>query len=242
MSRLDDWLTLLDDPTSQLVGVHPSDEVLATWMVQLAFSDGVVQEDELAFFARLAPEGTPVARWVEQRAVKPVDLDAIAPLLTSDAERRKLLALGVRVVGLDSAVATEEIVHLHRIVDHLGLPHEAIRIALADVVAPGGPVSADRVTAVVADFAWTRMRTLPGPGLVTLARPGRSAEVIVEPDGLWARFDHGEASVLFADIVAYTRLPVRGHAFHIRTDEADHTYADPAFQELGILLDRLYGR
>ncbi|MEO0603030.1 MAG: hypothetical protein AAF211_16445, partial [Myxococcota bacterium] len=191
MSRLDDWLTLLDDPTSRLVGVHPSDEVLATWMVQLAFSDGVVQEDELAFFARLAPEGTSVARWVEQRATRPVDLDAIAPLLTSDAERHKLLALGVRVVGLDSAVATEEIVHLHRIVDHIGLPHDAIRQALDDVVAPGGAVSPERVASVVAAFVWTRMRTLPGPGLVTLARPSRSAEVIVEREGLWARFDRG---------------------------------------------------
>lgn len=244
MSRLDDWLTLIDHPEQRLDGNHPADDALATLLVQLAFSDGLVQEDELAFFRRVSPPND-VLGWVESRAVRPVDLVALGPLVASDADKRKLLDLAVRVVGLDSAVATEEVVHLHRIVGHLELSHDAIRSALDEVVAAGGPVAPERVVDVAATMTWRSLYDLSAPvGSDAVRVLGRAdvPEVAIHPDGIWARFDRGEARVGFDEIVAYTRLPVRGRAFYVRTDHADHVFVDPAFRDLGILLDRLYGR
>ena len=242
MSRIDDWIQLIDDPDREFEASHPADEAIAALMVQLAFADGVVQDDELAFFARVRP-GPDVARWVEACAVRPVDLSGLAPIVTTPAERRSLLALAARVVGLDGVVATEEIVHLHRIVDHLGLPKEAIRDALADIVGRGGPVDESYVRRVTETMDWRDLVALEvvGDALAVLGRvKGGDAVVVVNREGVWARFDEGEALVRFEEIVGYTRLPVRGRAFHVRTDGADHSFAEPVFRVLGTFLDRLY--
>lgn len=251
MSRLNDWIQLLDDPGHVLEGSHPSDAPLTAMLVHLAFADGVVQDDELAFFERLMPGLSPseVGRRVEALAVRPVDLAAIDGLVATPEDRHALLAAAARMVGLDGAVATEEVVHLHRIIDHLGLDRDTLRRALDEVVAPGGPVSPAQVTDAVAHQPWDHLIVLPGAegpqggALIVLARPGRGdPEVAVYADALWAHFASGPGWVPWADIVSYTRLPVRGRAFHVRTDAADHTLVDASFRDLGRLLDRVYGR
>jgi len=247
VTRTDDWIALLDDPSRTLQGHHPLDDVLGTLLVHLAFSDGVIQDDEIAFFARILPDRSrgEVLRWAERRVGRPVDLEALAPLSRTPGERRGLLGLAARVVGLDCAVATEEIVALHRLVEHLDLPGSAIREAIAEVVASGGPVAPDRVQAAVAGMTWHHLVPLPSadPALVVLGRSaGGAADVVVEREALWARFESGEARVRFDEIVSYTRLPVRGRAFHVRTDARDLTLAPPAFRDLGRLLDRIYDR
>ncbi|MEN0066348.1 MAG: TerB family tellurite resistance protein [Myxococcota bacterium] len=245
MSTLHDWIRFFDDPQGAPPTLTERDP-LGTLLVHLAYADGLVQGDELAFFERLLPRDSDAARWVSSQATRPVDLDALAPLMATPDDRRALLAVAARVVGLDGAIATEEVIALHRIADHFGFDRSAIRVALDEVIGAGGAIDASAVEHAVNTMVWrhlvVRKATEPD-ALVVLGRPEHdAADVIVRTDGLWARFDEGPATIPFADIVAYTRLPVRGRAFHLRTDGSDHSLVHPSFRDLGCLLDRIYGR
>ena len=62
-------------------------------------------------------------------------------------------------------------------------------------------------------------------------------------EGLAARFDGGSAFVRWDEIRSYTRVPVPGAAFHLRTrDGRDHAMADPRLRDVGALLDLAHGR
>jgi hypothetical protein len=62
-------------------------------------------------------------------------------------------------------------------------------------------------------------------------------------EGIAARFDEGPAFVRWAEIVAYTRVPVSGAAFHLRmVDGRTFAMADPRLRDVGALLDFIYGR
>ena len=62
-------------------------------------------------------------------------------------------------------------------------------------------------------------------------------------DGLLAVFASGAAFVSFADIAAYTRVPVPGAGFHLHTQDGTHyELSDARMGELGGVLDFLYAR
>ena len=60
-------------------------------------------------------------------------------------------------------------------------------------------------------------------------------------NGLLARFDDGPAFVAFDQITTYTRVPVPGAGFHLRTVTAEHhSISDHRMRDLGALLDYLF--
>ncbi len=259
MSRVNQYLGLIDDPSRpSLRPGHPADPVLHHLLVDLAFSDGVVQGDEFALLQRVRPELDPteLMEWAMELATEPFGDVALKRLVDSGEDPMNLLRFAARMVCLDGDVADEERERLARIATVVGLEKDAPSKAIGEIVARGGAVSADRVLDALRNMLWRQLvpeRGDPESAELSAAAPDSEAVCIMTldgvekaalyEDGLLAVFASGAAFVSFADIAAYTRVPVPGAGFHLHTQDGTHyELSDARMGELGGVLDFLYAR
>lgn len=259
MSRVDEYLQLIDDPDHPpLAPGDPADRALLSLLVHLAWSDGVVEGDEFALLQRVRPDldAGDLMHWADQTAAAPLDLDALARAAPTPDERWGALRLAARMVCLDGEVADEEVDQLQEIATHLGLADDAARRAVDEVVARGGEVSREQALDALRHMFWDVLvpsrEPLVGPlaGVVPAdARPVCSIALDDQEvaglflEGLVGRFDDGPAFVRWSDIATYTRVPVPGAGFHLRTRDGRHlSMTDPRLRDIGALLDFLHGR
>lgn len=259
MSRVDEYLKLIDDPKHPaLTPGHPADAALLSLLVQLAWSDGVVQGDEFALLQRVRPDLDPgdLMTWADEVAAGTLDLDALAAAAPSQDDRWNVLRLAARMVCLDGDVAEEEVDHLQEIAAHLRLPDGAGRRVVDEVVARGGEVTRAQALDALRNMFWDVLipsrDELAGPLASVVpadARPVCSisldglevAGLFLE--GLAGSFDGGPAFVRWSDIGTYTRVPVPGAGFHLHTREGRHlSMSDPRLRDIGALLDFIHGR
>ncbi len=259
MARVDEFLALVDDPAHPpLEPGHPADGPLLSLLVHLAFSDGVVQGDEFALLQRVRPDLDPSALmgWANEVATQDLDLDAVVATATDEPSRWNTLRFAARMVVLDGDLAEEEISSLQDIAERLQLPRHSGRKVVSEVVARGGPVDEDQVRDSLRHMFWDVLipsRDELESDLVGVVPEGvehvcsialddeEVAGLFVE--GLAGRFDNGPAFVRWEQITGYTRVPVPGAAFHLRTRDArDLSMSDPRLRDVGALLDFIYGR
>ena len=258
MSRVNQTLALIDDPTlPPLDPGHPADAVLQHLLVDLAYSDGVVQGDEFALLQRVRPDLDPseLMSWAMETAETPFRDASLARLAAEGEDPMDLLRFAARMVCLDGDVADEEIKRLARISAALKLDPAAPQRAIDEIVATGGAVKPARVLDALRNMLWRVVRPRRGdperPELVAAAPAGAEAVCTLEvegtehaalyTDGLLALFADGARFVTFAQIAKYTRVPVPGAGFHLHeADGTHHEMADARMAELGALLDFLY--
>jgi uncharacterized membrane protein YebE (DUF533 family) len=111
MARVDDFLDLVDDPSRQtLASGHPADQALLALMVHVAFSDGVVQPNELAFLKKVLPERSDVEllAWVKQTADVPFNWVELNAALPSTEDHWKGLRFAARMAYKDGTIQVEE--------------------------------------------------------------------------------------------------------------------------------------
>ena len=259
MSRVDEYLALIDDPDAPALETgHPADGPLLGLLVHLAYSDGVVQDDEAALLARVRPdlEHTALLDWAADLAKTPYDMSSLTEVAATNTGRRNILRFAARMVCLDGDIAREEIWSLKQLAVVLGLPDDAPATAVDEIVARGGEISRELVAQSLRNMLWRELiprRDDLEPTLAALAPTDTDPVCVITLDdeeiaglffeGLVAHFDSGPDWVLFKDIATYTRVPVPGAAFHLHTRDGRHlAMSNPRLRDIGALLDFIYGR
>lgn len=255
MSTIDELLELIGDPERE-VEQPPlaEDDPLMGLLVHLAFSDGVLADDELALLARLRPDlGTHGVRdWLDGFDHDTFDARMVA---AAGHDGRKVLQLATRMICMDGDVAAEEVTILEDLAEAFQMDEEAPERAVAEVVATGGALPEERVMASLRNMLWRQLEpTRDEPsGELGAVVPGDAEHVAtmlfgedevaaLYLDGFVAWFEDGARFLRFQDIVTYTRVPVPGASFHVHTEKEHLKIADGGLRELGQLLDFLYGR
>jgi hypothetical protein len=160
------------------------------------------------------------------------------------------------MVCLDGELAESELGVLRELANRLGLPSVAPQSVLDEVVARGGAVDEQMVRDALRHMWWDVLVPSrdplesdldavvpPDARQICSIRLGDSEIAGLFAEGLAGRFDAGSAFVRWDDIGTYTRVPVPGAAFHLRTrDGRDHAMADPRLRDVGALLDLAHGR
>lgn len=258
MSRVADYIALIDDPEREpLTPGHALDEPLLVLMVFLAYSDGILDPDELALIGRMRPDLPPAAleTWVQDQSDITFDSSALAAQIVEPVERWGAMRLATRMVCMDGDIASEERMVLADLAAALELDERAPERAVRDVVATGGPVSEDRLMSSLRNMFWRSTQpsreeplgelraAIPADvehvATITLAGDEVAALYV---EGLAAAFTCGPRFVPWTDIRTYTRVPVPGASFHLKTAELHLKMADPRMRDIGALLDYVYGR
>ena len=260
MARIDDYLDLVADPdaTDALVSGHPADDALIALLAAVAFSDGSVDDHELAFLLRLFPGRDPDAlrEWATTAGKAPLDLRALADALPSDEERWTGLRFAARMAWKDGVLAEEEMDLLADLARGLGLPDGALNRVVAETVGQSlRPPDVTRVRDCLAQVKWKAVlqddQPCSGPlskivpeGATGIARIGlEQVETLGFYDkGLAGRFREGLAFLPWSDIVAYSRVPMLGASVVVRTESGHKwTLVDGRLTGLVSFLDRLFG-
>lgn len=259
VTRVDDYLGLVDDPGRRaLTPGHPADDALLALLVHVAFSDGDVDEREIAFLQRVLPgrEHDAMVTWVKQVGAHPLDLAAVAAALPSAEERWKGLRFAARMAWKDGAIQEEERALLARLAQGLELGPRAVDRVLAEMQGRvGGKVPADKIAEAADKVTWNAVQVLDEPVVGPIAEVARQDErpvrvialddvvvMALYPEGLAAHFMEGTAFLAWQDLVTYTRVPTFGAAVQLHTEDGRiWTLVDARLRGLTLLLDRLFG-
>lgn len=256
MARVDDLLATIDDPGRPLADPGADDDPLLALLVHLAFSDEVLQEDELALLERLRPgmEVGELLDWSMAVHDQDLDLQALADALPTEEERWSALRLAARMICMDGELDRLELRDLERLAAAFDLTGEAVRVVVKEVIAEAGTPDLDHLLQSLSSMFWETL--VPRHG----GPDGELAQVVpdgLEPictmlyedmevaglyyDGLATEFETGPDFVRWAEIERYTRVPVPGAALHLRmVDGSGYSVGDPRLRDLGQLLDRIY--
>lgn len=257
-SRPAQLLALIDDPSHPpLGGSSPLDGALLGMLVHLAYSDGIVQDDELALMSRLRPDldVAGVLAWAASVAQRTFDANQVAAVVRDPADRWATLRLATRMVCMDGEIAEEEAAVLRDLAEVFELPADAPDRAVREVVAKGGAFDRERVATAVRNMLWDRItptRDEPEGPLASVIPPSATFVCTMSVDddevavlcfeGIAAAFDRGPAFVRWTEIRSYTRVPVPGASFHLRTTTQHYKMGDPRMRDVGRLLDFIFGR
>jgi hypothetical protein len=258
MPRIDDYLDLVADPEADaLTPGHPADDALISLLAHVAFSDGLVDDAEVDFLLRLFPGRDPdeLREWAATAGSGELDLDAVADALPTTEERWTGLRFAARMAWKDGVLTDEEMAFLSTLARRLALPDGALDRVIGETVARTRRApDPTRVREILEGIKWRAVlsdeRPLTGPlgavvpdGAVGVGRIGlEQVEMLGFYDlGLAGRFREGMAFLEWADIVAYSRVPVLGASVILRT-ESGHawTLVDRRLNGLTTFLDRLF--
>jgi uncharacterized tellurite resistance protein B-like protein len=257
MTRVDELLALIDDPSRPAVDPGDDDDPLLGLLVHLAFSDEVLQEDELALLERVRPGRSPaeLVEWCLEVSAEPFDFAALTAALPTVEERWTAMRLAARMICMDGDLDDLELKDLSRLADAFEMDGDAVRTVVREVIAEAGTPHPDHLMRSLAGMFWEDL--VPEHGGVT------SELALVVPDGaepictmnfgeievaglymegLAAHFESGADFVPWESVERYTRVPVPGAALHLRLEDGStRSVADPRLRDLAQLLDRIYG-
>lgn len=249
---------MADDPTPQALDANkPEDAALLALLASIAFADGEVDDDEVAFLKRVLPGRTDAAlrQWAKAAGARPLKLEAIARALPTPESRWRALRFTVRMAWKDGTLDPAEKNVLENLCAAFELPGDALRRALAELSGRGAAtVDPQRIVAQFKQMKWDAIDWAEGPVLGPLkkhAPPGAVGVLRIGVDGIEvmgfyregivASFREGDAFLPWKDIVTFTRAATLGAAVQLHTEDG-RRYSLPDFRLAGIgqLLDRLY--
>ncbi|TNE84693.1 MAG: TerB family tellurite resistance protein [Deltaproteobacteria bacterium] len=257
MARVDDLLSLIDDPTRPADNPGSDDDPLLALLVHLAFSDEVLQEDELALLERVRP-GLGVGElldWAMEIHEQDLDLEALAAALPTAEERWSALRISARMICMDGDLDDLEVEDLKQLAAALGLGSDAVRIVVREVIAEAGTPDIEHLMRSLSSMFWEELVPTHGgvEGELSTVVPDGADPICamhfedievagLYHEGLAVHFETGPEFVRWTDVERYTRVPVPGAALHLRmSDGSSRSVADPRLRDIGQLLDRIYG-
>lgn len=256
MPTVDEYLDVVDSPHALQIE-DPEDEALLKLLILVAFSDGVVQEDELAFLHRLLPGQDPAdLRRYAASAVQGDPLADIASVLDTVELHWKGLRFAARMAWKDGDLDEAERELLERLAATLRMPRGAVDQVLLEMAGTPTEVDAERLVSTLKSMGWDAVQLASGElssrdlvavvpeGAHLVARIGLDAVEVMGlyREGLAGRFLEGAAFLRWSDIVTYTRVPVFGASVQLHTEDGGTwTLVDTRLRGLAGLLDRLYG-
>lgn len=236
---------------------RPADDALLTLLVSMAFSDGTVHPDELAFLCKLRPDlpdAAAVEAWARSSA-RPLDVQHLTEAITDPDDQWKALRFAARMAWKDGELAVEEQRDLETLANALALPDGAVDRVLLEMSPDNGRrFTADRILRTLMDVHWDAVQLASGalisedlhaalpPGAEVVARVGlEKVEVMALcTEGVVARFQEGAAFLRWRDLVTYTRERGLGEALRLHTEDGrQFTLVDQRLSGIATLLDRL---
>jgi hypothetical protein len=259
MSRVDEYLALIDDPDAQPLGQsHPDDDVLTRLLIHLALADDIVEADEIALLMRVRPDldHDAIVAWAMSASDIPFDPAELTGIATSSDAAHNVLRFAARMICLDGDIARAEILSLETLASAMSLPDHATESVIDEIVARGGDITRTRVSESLRNMFWrdlVPLRDDVAPELGDAVPEGLEPVCVLTLDdrqvgvllfeGMAAVFDQGVAWVAFDNLASYTRVPVHGAAFHIHLQDGRHlSMSEKAMRDIGGLFDYLCGR
>ncbi len=258
MSRVEEYFRLLRNRSrSRITPGEPDDDALLALLVHMAFSDGDVHDQELAFLHRMLPGRDPEAlrTWVRDVTSVPLPFEAIASALPSPDDRWKGLRFAARMAWSDGEVHPNERSLLDQLAVALELPDGAVERVLREMThGRMERVSSDRLVSALESMGWGAVQFAGGqlcsPDLVGLVPEGATivrrvgvdaVELMgIYEEGLVARFQEGAAFLHWRDIVAWTMGHGVGDGLSLHTEEGRvFTLVDRRASGVRALLDRI---
>jgi len=236
----------------------PEDRALLVLLVHVAFSDGEVQDDEVAFLLQVLPDRDPeeLRAWVAAVAQEgPLDYQALAQALPRMEQRWKALRFGARMAWKDGTLHPRERELLTTLAEQLELPQGALQSVLDEMAARvEGGIAPTRLVEVLTSVDWDAVQLASGKlssqdlidaapeGSELVARVGLDqVEVLgLYREGLVGRFLEGTRFLRWEEVVTYTRVPTFGASVQLHTEDGrSWTLVDTRLRGLALLLDRL---
>lgn len=249
---------MADDTTPQALDANkPEDAALLALLAAVAFADGEVDDDEVAFLKRVLPGRTDAAlrQWAKAAGARPLKLEAIARALPTPEGRWRALRFTVRMAWKDGTLDASERALLENLCAAFELPADALPRALGELSGRGAAtVDPQRIVAQFKQLKWDAIDWAEGPVLGPLKKhvpPGAIGVLRIGVDGIevmgfyregiLASFREGDTFLPWKDIVTFTRAATLGAAVELHTEDG-RRYSLPDFRLAGIgqLLDRLY--
>lgn len=259
MTHVDQFLGIAEGIGSDFIQRgNPADDALLCLLVQVAFSDGVLDEEELDFLRKVLPgvEDTELRQWVEIEASKTVDFEALATSLPTVDERWKCLRFAACMAWKDQVLADEERSLLDSMASAFKLPAGAVERTLADTAPARRQLSERDILEALKALNWNAVQLVGGelvsPDLQELipadadfvARVGLDDVEVMAfyQQGLVARFLQGAAFVKWSELVTYSRSFGLGSSVELHTENGrSWTLVDSRLSGLCMLLERLFG-
>jgi len=259
MTHVDQFLGLAEGIKGDTIERgNPSDDALLCLLVQVAFSDGVLDEEELDFLRKVLPgvADDELREWVEKEAQKSIDYDLLASSLPTVDERWKCLRFAACMAWKDQILADEERALLDNLAAAFKLPAGAVERTLADTEPARRVLSEKDILEALQSLNWNAVQLVGGeivsPDLQELipsdadfvARVGLDDVEVMAfyQQGIVARFRQGAAFVKWAELVTYSRSFGLGSSVELHTENGrTWTLVDSRLSGLCMLLERLFG-
>jgi hypothetical protein len=259
MTHVDHFLGIAEGIKSDFIQRgNPADDALLCLLVQVAFSDGVLDEEEMDFLKKVLPgvDDAELRQWVEAEAGKEVDFDALAACLPTVDERWKCLRFAACMAWKDQVLADEERELLDSMAAAFKLPAGAVERTLADTAPARRQLSEKDILDALQSLNWNAVQLVGGelvsPDLQALIPEGADFVARVGLDdvevmafyqqGLVARFLQGAAFVQWSELVTYSRSFGLGSSVELHTENGrSWTLVDSRLSGLCMLLERLFG-
>jgi hypothetical protein len=259
MAHVDQFLGLAEGVKTDVIQRgNPADDALLCLLVQVAFSDGALDDEELEFLQKVLPgvEDEELREWVEAEAQKSIDFELLAKSLPTVDERWKCLRFAACMAWKDQVLADEERELLDALAVAFGLPSGAVERTLADTAPEKRVLSERDILDALQSLNWSAVQLVSGeivsPDLQELipeeadfvARVGLDDVEVMAfyRQGLVARFRQGAAFVKWSELVTYSRSFGLGSSVELHTENGrTWTLVDSRLSGLCMLLERLFG-
>ena len=259
MAHVDQFLGLAEGvQTNSIQRGNAADDALLSLLVQVAFSDGVLDEEELDFLRKVLPgaEDEELRKWVEEEAKKSIDYVALAASLPTVDERWKCLRFAACMAWKDQILADEERELLDKLALAFNLPAGAVERTLSDTAPDKRVLSEKDILDALQSLNWNAVQLVGGelvsPDLQDLipedadfvARVGLDDVEVMAfyRQGIVARFRQGATFVKWSDLVTYSRSFGLGASVELHTEDGrTWTLVDSRLSGLCMLLERLFG-
>jgi uncharacterized membrane protein YebE (DUF533 family) len=136
MSRIATFIKAANpDSGVSLEGSHPADGVFRSLLVHLAFSDGLVQEEEFALMRRVFPGATDtqILNWVIDETDSPMDFSALGRACKTPEERMDCLRFATQMAAMDGVITLDEKIALMTVASNLDIDEEERDACIASV-------------------------------------------------------------------------------------------------------------
>lgn len=128
MSRIAEFIDAARlDSDYVLTGSHRADGVFRSLLVHLAFSDGLVQEEEFALLRRVFPGASDshILNWVIDETDSPMDFSSLGRACRAPEERLDCLRFATQIAAMDGVITLDEKIALMTVASNLDIDDDA---------------------------------------------------------------------------------------------------------------------
>lgn len=256
MAELAPDLDLAPANRSAFAPGQPEADALFHLLAHMAFSDGSIHPEELAFLGHLLPGRDPgdLRAWALHVGSTAPKLDDVARIVTDAESRWTMLRFAARMAWKDGVLEDGERQFLQTLASALDLPASGVDRVLAEMAPSAKKFDPERILEVVKAVQWRAVQLAAGPlvspDLLAANPPGSEPICRVGVDrvevlalctqGFVGRFQEGAGFVSWGSVVSTEPGSGLGASLRIHCEDGvSWTLVDTRLAGLTLILDRL---